>query len=67
MSMPALTDPSEATVTENDLSTPAARRIFSVQDAFGATWKSARRTMLPRRGPKSSFFVISAETVDCSG
>ena len=32
-------------------------------DAFGATWKSARRTMLPIRGPNASFFVISAVTV----
>ncbi len=61
--MPALTEPSDDTVTENDFSTPAARRILSVHVAFGATWKSARRTMLPMRAPNSSFFVTSAVTV----
>ena len=63
MSMPAVIEPSGATVTEKDLSAPAACRSLSVQELLGATWKRARRTMLPMRGPKSSFLVISAVTV----
>jgi hypothetical protein len=63
MSMPAVIDPSEATVIENDLRAAAAWRSLSVQLALGATWKRARRTMLPMRGPKPSFLVISAVTV----
>ena len=63
MSIPAVIEPSGATVSEKDLSGPAACRSLSVQELLGATWKRARRTMLPIRGPKGSFLVISAGTV----
>jgi hypothetical protein len=50
-------------VIENDFRVPAAWRSLSVHELLGATWKSARRTIVPMRGPKSSFLVISAGTV----
>ena len=62
-SMPAVIEPSDETVSENDFSTPAARRTRSPHDGLGAAWKSARRTSAPIRGPNGSFLPISAGTV----
>ena len=61
--MPAVIEPSDETVSENDFSTPAARRTRSPHDGLGAAWKSARRTSAPMRGPNGSFLPISAGTV----
>ncbi len=65
-SMPAVTEPSGATVIEKDFRAPAARRSLSVQLALGGRNLKQRPTHHAAHpgAAISSFFVISADDGD---